>query len=82
MKINQTKAALLGGATVEIVEINRIFDPVVVELAAQAGFGCVWIDMEHSHPRARRAVAANFGGAGHGGRYSGPHSQGAVQSGD
>ncbi len=49
MKTNQTKAALLGGETVEIVEINRIFDPVVVELAAQAGFGCVWIDMEHSH---------------------------------
>ncbi len=49
MKTNQTKAALLGGATVEIVEINRIFGPVVVELAAQAGFGCVWIDMEHSH---------------------------------
>ena len=49
MKTNQTKAALLGGATIEVVEINRIFDPVVVELAAQAGFGCVWIDMEHSH---------------------------------
>lgn len=49
MKTNQTKTALLGGATVEVVEINRIFDPVVVELVAQAGFGCVWIDMEHSH---------------------------------
>lgn len=49
MKTNHTKAALRGGATVEVAEINRIFDPVVVELAAQAGFGCVWIDMEHSH---------------------------------
>ena len=49
IRVNKTKAALRGGATVEVVEINRIFDPVVVELAAQAGFGCVWIDMEHSH---------------------------------
>ena len=79
VKTNQTKAALLGGATVEIVEINRIFDPVVVELAAQAGFGCVWIDMEHSHLGLDGLSQANFGGAGHGGRYGGPHPQGAVQ---
>ena len=65
MKINQTKAALLGGATIEVVEINRIFDPVVVELAAQAGFGCVWIDMEHSHLELERTFSSDFGSAGH-----------------
>ena len=46
---NETKAALKRGETLMIAEINRIFDPAVVELAAQAGFGCTWIDMEHSH---------------------------------
>lgn len=48
-RINKTKAALISGETVNVAEINRIFDPAVVELAAQAGFGCVWVDMEHSH---------------------------------
>ena len=46
---NETKAALKRGETLMIAEINRVFDPAVVELAAQAGFGCTWIDMEHSH---------------------------------
>jgi 4-hydroxy-2-oxoheptanedioate aldolase len=48
-RANKTKAALLRGETLKVAEINRIFDPAVVELAAQAGFGCTWIDMEHSH---------------------------------
>ena len=47
--VNGTKAALLHGAAIQVAEINRVFDPVVVELAAQAGYDCVWIDMEHSH---------------------------------
>ena len=46
---NETKAALKRGETLMIAEINRVFDPAVVELAAHAGFGCTWIDMEHSH---------------------------------
>lgn len=48
-KINHTRAALLKGEAVTVPEINRVFDPIVVELAAQAGFTCTWIDMEHSH---------------------------------
>lgn len=48
-RTNNTKAALLKGETINVAEVNRIFDPAVVELAAQAGFGCVWLDMEHSH---------------------------------
>ncbi len=48
-RTNKTKAALLQGETLKVAEINRIFDPAVVEIAAQAGFGCTWIDMEHSH---------------------------------
>jgi len=48
-KTNQTKAALLRGETINVAEINRVFDPAVVEIASQAGFNCVWIDMEHSH---------------------------------
>ena len=48
-RTNKTKAALLRGEILNIAEINRIFDPAVVELAASAGFGWTWIDMEHSH---------------------------------
>ena len=44
-RTNKTKAALLQGETLKVAEINRIFDPAVVELAAQAGFGCTWVDM-------------------------------------
>lgn len=46
---NATKAALQRGETIAVPEINRVFDPIVVELVAAAGFTCVWIDMEHSH---------------------------------
>ena len=48
-QINNTKAALLGGEFVIVAEINRVFNPIIVEMLAQAGFNCVWIDMEHSH---------------------------------
>jgi 2-keto-3-deoxy-L-rhamnonate aldolase RhmA len=48
-RVNHTKAALLRGETVAVPEINRVFNPIVVELIAQAGYTCVWIDMEHSH---------------------------------
>lgn len=48
-RANKTKAAALKGESVKIAEINRVFDPIVVEAVAQAGFTCVWIDMEHSH---------------------------------
>ena len=48
-RANRTKAALLRGETIAVPEINRVFDPVVVELVAEAGFSRVWIDMEHSH---------------------------------
>ena len=47
--LNNTKAALAKGETIYVPEINRVFDPVVVELIAQAGFNCTWIDMEHTH---------------------------------
>ncbi len=48
-RANLTKAALLRGETIAVPEINRVFDPIVVELVAEAGFTRVWIDMEHSH---------------------------------
>ena len=48
-RVNNTKAALLRGEAVMVPEINRVFNPVVVELIAQAGYTCVWIDMEHTH---------------------------------
>ena len=48
-RINKTKAALLRGETVTVPEINRVFNPIVVEMIAQAGYPCVWIDMEHTH---------------------------------
>ena len=48
-RINNTKAALLRGEVIPVPEINRVFDPIVIEIIAQAGFTCVWIDMEHSH---------------------------------
>ena len=48
-RVNNTKAALLGGEVVIVAEINRVFSPIVVEVIAQAGYTCVWIDMEHSH---------------------------------
>ena len=48
-RANKTKAAALKGESVKIAEVNRVFDPIVVEAVAQAGFTCVWIDMEHSH---------------------------------
>ena len=48
-RTNRTKAAAARGETVFVPEINRVFDPVVVELIAAAGYGCAWVDMEHSH---------------------------------
>ena len=48
-RINKTKQALREGKTVRIAEINRIGSPLLVEAVAIAGFGSVWIDMEHSH---------------------------------
>lgn len=48
-RICKTKTAMANGETVFVPEINRTFDPVLVELIAQAGYTCVWIDMEHSH---------------------------------
>jgi 4-hydroxy-2-oxoheptanedioate aldolase len=48
-RVNKTKAAVLNGEVIKVPEINRVFNPVVVELVAQAGYSCVWIDMEHSH---------------------------------
>ena len=48
-RANKTKAALLNGNIINVAEINRIFNPTVVELIAQAGYSCAWIDMEHSH---------------------------------
>ena len=48
-KTNHTKAALLRGETVTVPEINRVSNPIVVEVLAQTGYTCVWIDMEHSH---------------------------------
>ena len=46
---NRTKTALLNGVTIKVPEINRVFDPTVVETIASVGYGCVWLDMEHSH---------------------------------
>ena len=46
---NRTKTALLNGKTIKVPEINRVFDPTVVETIASVGYGCVWLDMEHSH---------------------------------
>ena len=46
---NRTKSALLSGKTIKVPEINRVFDPTVVETIASVGYQCVWIDMEHSH---------------------------------
>ena len=48
-KANHTKAALLRGETITVPEINRVSNPIVVEVLALAGYTCVWIDMEHSH---------------------------------
>ena len=48
-KVNHTKAALLRGETIAVPEINRVSNPIVVEVLALAGYTCVWIDMEHSH---------------------------------
>ena len=48
-RLNNTKAALLRGEVVTVAEINRVFNPIIVEVLAQAGFNCVWLDMEHSH---------------------------------
>ena len=48
-KVNHTKAALLRGETIAVPEINRVSNPIVVEVLALAGYSCVWIDMEHSH---------------------------------
>lgn len=48
-RINHTKAALLRGETIIVPEINRVANPIVVEVLALAGYNCVWIDMEHSH---------------------------------
>jgi len=48
-RIHKTLAALRKGETVRIAEINRAFDPVVVEVVAETGFACVWLDMEHTH---------------------------------
>ena len=45
---NRTKSALLSGETIKVPEINRVFDPTVVETIASVGYQCVWIDMEHS----------------------------------
>ncbi len=45
---NRTKSDLRNGKTIYVPEINRVFHPVVVELIAQAGFTCVWFDMEHT----------------------------------
>jgi 2-keto-3-deoxy-L-rhamnonate aldolase RhmA len=46
---NKTKSGLLRGESVKVPEINRVFDPIVVETIAAVGYTCVWIDMEHSH---------------------------------
>ena len=48
-RTNKTKAALHRGETIRVAEINRAFDPVVIEVIAETGFTCVWLDMEHSH---------------------------------
>ena len=48
-RLNNTKAALLRVEVIAVPEINRVFNPIVVEIIAEAGFTCVWIDMEHSH---------------------------------
>ena len=46
---NRTKAAALAGETILVPEINRVFNPIVVEAMALAGYSCVWICMEHTH---------------------------------
>lgn len=46
---NRTKSELLNGKTIKVPEINRVFDPTVVETIASVGYECVWVDMEHSH---------------------------------
>ena len=48
-RINKSKQTLLDGGTVPVAEINRVASPLLVEAVGLAGFGCVWIDMEHSH---------------------------------
>ena len=48
-RINKTKSVLLDGKTIKVPEINRTFDPAVVETIASVGYQCVWVDMEHSH---------------------------------
>ena len=47
--LNHTRTNLLNGKTIYVPEINRVFDPVVVELLAQSGYTCVWLDREHTH---------------------------------
>ena len=46
---NITKQKLLNGEIIKVPEINRVFDPTVVETLASVGYDCVWVDMEHSH---------------------------------
>ena len=46
---NHTKSELLNGKIIKVPEINRVFDPTVVETIASVGYECVWVDMEHSH---------------------------------
>lgn len=48
-RINRAKQALLKGETIPVAEVNRVASPLIVEAISLAGFGCVWIDMEHSH---------------------------------
>lgn len=48
-RVNRTRAALKTGEAVRVAEINRAFDPVIIEVIAETGFTCVWLDMEHSH---------------------------------
>jgi 2-keto-3-deoxy-L-rhamnonate aldolase RhmA len=46
-----TKATLKQGGRVFFPEINRIFSPKIVDILGCLGYGCVWIDMEHSDLR-------------------------------
>ena len=48
-RINESKRTLLEGGTVLVAEVNRVASPLVLEAVGLAGFGCAWIDMEHSH---------------------------------
>lgn len=48
-RTNKTKVELQRGGMMLVPEINRVFDPILVEAVAAAGCSCVWIDLEHSH---------------------------------